>query len=415
MSVVGGSTAQDAAASFQPGDLHPPSPSGAATERTPAPADMGDAPSKAVTARDLRLDFFRGISLFLIFIDHIPGNVLGNFTIQSTGFSDAAEIFIFVSGYTAALVYGRVLVRRGPVVAAAKIFYRVWQIYVAHIFISLIYLALVSLNTLSFNDRMFGKELGVAKFFNEPYIAVIRLMELRFQPAFLDILPLYIVLLAIFPLVLVLLRRHPLAALLPSLALYVAAQVFGLNLYGYPGFRPWFFSPFAWQLLFVIGATSGYPQTAGHPITSRLLDRLLLPAAAIAAIAASIRLTWTVHHFWDAVPALFIEALWPINKMALAPIRLLNFLALAVIVVKLTPVDALFLRWRITRPIVRCGQYSLQIFCLGILLSVIGQFVLAQWDNSVATQIAISATGLMIMIGTAHLIDWYRAIDRATA
>src|ERR1700722_18157158 len=203
MSVVGGSTAQNAAASLQPGDLHIPPHSGA-TERAPAPAGKGDALSKAVAARDLRLDFFRGISLFLIFIDHIPGNVLENFTIQSIGFSDAAEIFIFVSGYTAALVYGRALVRRGPIVATAKIFYRVWQIYVAHIFIFLIYLALVSFNTLNFPDQMFGRELRVVKFFTEPYIAVIRVLELRFQPAFLDILPLYIVLLASFPLVLML-------------------------------------------------------------------------------------------------------------------------------------------------------------------------------------------------------------------
>jgi hypothetical protein len=95
-------------------------------ERAPIPvAQQGDAPLTAVTGRDLRLDFFRGIALFLIFIDHIPGNVLGHFTIQNIGFSDAAEIFIFVSGYTAALVYGRAMLKQGSIVATAKIFYRV--------------------------------------------------------------------------------------------------------------------------------------------------------------------------------------------------------------------------------------------------------------------------------------------------
>jgi hypothetical protein len=237
---------------------------------------------------------------------------------------------------------------------------------------------------------------------------------LRFQPAFLDILPLYIVLLATFPLVLMLLRRHVLAALIPSLSVYAAAQLFELNLSGYPGFRPWFFSPFAWQLLFVIGATCGYPRTVRHLITPTLLNRLIVPAAGIAVIAVTIRLSWTIHSFWDAVPAILLDRLWPIDKTAMAPIRLLDFLALAIVVVKLTAIDAPFLRWRITQPAIRCGQYSLQIFCLGILLSVIGQFALAQWNNNLAMQFAVSAIGIIIMIGTAQIISWYRAIDRAT-
>jgi hypothetical protein len=400
----------------QTGDVQELSQTDRSTGRAPVLAiEKRDGPVKGVTGRDLRLDFFRGISLFLIFIDHIPGNILGQFTIQNIAFSDAAEIFIFVSGYTAALVYGRAMLKQGTIVATAKIFYRVWQIYVAHVFIFLIYLAFVSYNTLNFPDQMFGKELRVAKFFTEPYIAVIRALELRFQPAFLDILPLYIVLLAIFPLVLMLLRRHALAALIPSLAIYAAAQLFGLNFYGYPGFRPWFFSPFAWQLLFVIGASCGYPGTTRRLMTPTLLNHLIVPAAVIAAIAATIRLSWTIHNFWGAVPAILLDRLWPVDKTALAPIRLLDFLALAIIVVKLTAIDAPFLRWRLTQPAIRCGQYSLQIFCLGILLSVIGQFALAQWNNSLAAQLAVSAIGIITMIGAAQIIGWYRAIDRATA
>jgi hypothetical protein len=94
---------------------------------------------------------------------------------------------------------------------------------------------------------------------------------------------------------------------------------------------------------------------------------------------------------------------------------LVNFLALAIIVVRLTAIDAPFLRWRIARPAVRCGQHSLQIFCLGILLSVIGQFALAQWNGRVATQLAVCAIGIAIMVAIARIMDWYRAIDRATA
>jgi hypothetical protein len=399
----------------QPEGVREAAPAGLAAASARAPvAGKAGAGVKAGAGRDLRLDFFRGIALFLIFIDHIPGNVLGYFTVQSINFSDAAEVFIFVSGYTAALVYGRALLKQGVIVATARIFYRVWQIYLAHIFIFLAYTALVSYDALNFGDQMFGKELRIAKFFSEPNIAVIRVLELRYQPAFLDILPLYIVLLGTFPLVLMLLRRHVLAALIPSLAIYVAAQLFTLNLSGYPGFRPWFFSPFAWQLLFVIGAACGYPRGEQSLVSRKGLDRLIMPAALIVVVAGVIRLSWTLHHFWDAIPALWIDQLWPVNKTMLAPIRLVDFLALAIVVVRFTVVEASFLRWRITQPVIRCGQYSLQIFCLGVLLSVVGQFALAQWSNSLTMQFTVCAIGIAIMIATAKTIAWYRAIDRAT-
>jgi hypothetical protein len=377
--------------------------------------DSGTSIEARTTARDFRLDFFRGIALFLIFIDHIPGNVLSYFTVQSLGFSDAAEIFIFVSGYTAALVYGRILRKQGVMIATAKVFHRVWQLYVAHIFIFLIFAALVSYDTLASQSSFFAKELHVAKFFTEPYLAVIRVLELRFQPNYLDILPLYIVLLAAFPLVLVLLRWSALAALIPSFALYVAVQTLGFTLYGYPGYRPWLFNPLAWQFLFVIGAACGYARYDPRPLMPPRLDRLVVPAAVIVAVTVAIKLSWIVHNLAPGVPALLLERLWPIDKSNLAPIRLVHFLALAIVVIRFVAADARFLRWRVMAPIVRCGQYSLQIFCLGILLSVIGQLILAEWDDSLTAQLAVNAAGVALMIGAATLLSWYRTIDRTTA
>src|SRR5258708_34584938 len=87
----------------------------------------------AARARELRVDLFRGLALWLIFIDHVSPDVLSWFTIRSYGFSDAAEIFIFISGYTAAFVYGRAMFESGFVIASARILRRVWQIYAAHV------------------------------------------------------------------------------------------------------------------------------------------------------------------------------------------------------------------------------------------------------------------------------------------
>jgi hypothetical protein len=77
--------------------------------------------AKAIpTDRDLRLDLFRGIALWLIFLDHIPSNIVAWITIRNYGFSDATEIFIFISGYTAAFVYGRAMRDYGFVVSSAR-------------------------------------------------------------------------------------------------------------------------------------------------------------------------------------------------------------------------------------------------------------------------------------------------------
>src|SRR5947207_11124360 len=85
--------------------------------------------------RDLRLDFFRGLALWFIFLDHMPTNIVNWFTLRNYGLSDAAELFVFISGYTAALVYGYTMLERGFVVAGAHILKRAWQLYVAHIFL----------------------------------------------------------------------------------------------------------------------------------------------------------------------------------------------------------------------------------------------------------------------------------------
>ena len=167
-------------------------------------------------SRDLRLDFFRGLALIFIFIDHISENVLSYFTPQAVQFYDAAEIFIFISGYTAALVYGRTLASQGPLYATARIFSRAWQLYVAHIFLFMMFIAEVSYTVTTFNNPMYNDEMRVGDFLEEPHVAIIKALLLEFQPTFLDILLLYILLLVIFPVILLGLRARPLLVLIPS-------------------------------------------------------------------------------------------------------------------------------------------------------------------------------------------------------
>src|SRR5689334_6473366 len=124
----------------------------------PVPTAASTAASAAPAERELRLDLFRGLALWLIYVDHLPTSVLTWFTIRNYGFSDATEIFIFISGYTAAFVYGRAMLERGWVIAGARILKRVWQIYAAHIFLFMIYLAEISYVANKFGNPLYAEE-----------------------------------------------------------------------------------------------------------------------------------------------------------------------------------------------------------------------------------------------------------------
>src|SRR5215831_7006617 len=207
----------------------------------------------AVGERELRLDLFRGLALWLIFIDHLPPSLLTWFTIRNYGFSDATEIFIFISGYTAAFVYGRALLEHGLVVATARILRRAWQIYVAHVFLFTIFLAEISYVATNFVNPLYSEEMGIMEFLKQPDVAIIQALLLRFRPANMDVLPLYIVLMLALPLILVLMRWKPDVTLALSALLYGVTWHYDLYFSSYPnGF--WAFNPLAWQLLFVFGA-----------------------------------------------------------------------------------------------------------------------------------------------------------------
>jgi len=367
----------------------------------------------ARSQRDLRLDFFRGLALIFIFIDHIPENILSYFTLQAFQFYDAAEVFIFISGYTAALVYGRALALQGRFFATAQILRRAWQLYVAHIFLFMIFIAEVSYTVTTFNNPMYNDEMRVADFLEEPHIAIVKALLLQFQPTFLDILPLYILLLVIFPAILLGLRLQPLLVLIPSFLLYAVVQATGLAVPAYPEGHVWYFNPLAWQFLFTAGAALGLRRTTLSPHRrAPSAGAWLLMAMVIIGVAFIIRLSWTIHGVWDASPGLFLKELWPVNKNNLSPTRLVPFFAMVFVVGTLMPTDAAFLHSAAAKPLILCGQQSLEVFCLGILLSALGHFVLSEYSSAVVIQLTVNVAGVDAVCLTAKMIDWYKTMGR---
>jgi hypothetical protein len=373
----------------------------------PTAAPLPAAP--AATERDLRLDLFRGVALWLIFLDHIPENVVNWFTIRNYGFSDATEIFIFISGYTAAFVYGRAMRERGYLIASARILRRAWQIYVAHIFLFTIFMAEIAYVAATFDNPLYAEEMNILDFLKQPDVTIFQALLLKFKPVNMDVLPLYIVLLLLFPPALAMLMWQPAFALAASALLYVLTWNFDWNLPAYPH-GVWFFNPFAWQLLFVFGAwcALGGAKRLKPVLQSRTV---LVVAIAYLAFAFVITLTWYIEPLGRLVPNWLSEWMYPIDKTNLDVLRFAHFLALAAVTVRFVPRDWPGLKWPILQPAIRCGQHSLEIFCLGVFLAFAGQFVISEYSGGPLIQIAISITGIIIMIATANLISWYKVIE----
>ncbi len=362
------------------------------------------------TDRDLRLDLFRGLALWLIFLDHIPSNAVSWVTIRNYGFSDATEIFVFISGYTVAFVYGRSMYHNGFLIAAARVLKRAWQIYVAHIFLFAIYLAEISYIAHSFENPLYSEEMGVLKFLNNPDVTIIEAMLLKFKPVNMDVLPLYIVLLLGFAPFLWLLMRSPTSAMLASGAIYSLSWLFDWNLPAWPT-GVWLFNPFAWQFLFIFGA---WCALGGAVRLSRAINSpvTLVLAVLYLLFAFGIALTWHIPALGVYVPKIVGDFIYPIDKTNLDVLRILHFLSLAVITVRLVPRDWPALKSSWFKPAILCGQHSLGIFCLGVFLSFAGHFVFTEVSNRVPVQVFVSVAGIAIMAGVAWLISWYRLIER---
>jgi hypothetical protein len=250
--------------------------------------------------------------------------------------------------------------------------------------------------------------MGLADFAQEPYASVLHALTLTFQPGAVTILPLYIVLLACFPPLLILLTRHQLLPLALSVVLYALTQRFGWNLHTSPLGEPWIFNPFAWQLLFVIGATAGYHRMiASAPL--RLRPWIGWVAITVTVIFAVARIT-TVHRPYDLFSPLFSVPWfndWD-DKTQLSPLRLLNFIFLMLAMTHIVRAHSAFLQSWWARSVILCGQESLYVFCLGILLSQLGHLILTKYSNGAAAQIIVTVGGFGVMIGVAALLRLVR-------
>jgi hypothetical protein len=351
--------------------------------------------------RDLRIDFFRGLALWWIFTDHVPADWLGLFSIRNFALCDATEVFVLLAGYAGGIAYGGTMRKQGWLYAGADVVRRAWVLYIAHIFLFVVFAAQVgySANALDRNDYL--DEIHLDAFGGAPYRALLEALTLHFQPAYLNILPLYVTLLLMFAVALPLLRWPSVLAGL-SLAMYMAARIFDINLPSWTG-GGWFFNPFTWQLLFVMGAILSFAPG------ERPKKMLPLDITAVAVVVFGLLMQWVVWVYPALLahwPPAIVRLLMDVDKGGLHPFRLISILALTWLTARLVPGHAKWLSSRVAKPFVLAGQHSLPVFCAGIFLAFLGRLATEQ-NSGALMQITVNVLGAASLVTVAAVAAWY--------
>ena len=389
--------------------------------------------------RDPRLDFYRGIAMFIILTAHTPGNFFTSWIPARWGFSDATEIFVFCSGMASAIAFGTSYDRRGWLIGTARVLFRVWQVYWAHICLFLFIAMMIAWwDQIGFADKNYVRSLNLTPFFTgrtgseTGIVAVtsdnlIGLMTLSYVPNYFDILPMYIAILCLMPLMMGLAKVHVSLVFILSISLWFFAQSRILDWLGITAIdlhfnaepwshREWFFNPFAWQLIFF----TGFAFVRGWLPTPPVSIWLIIPAAIV--VAANVPLSNIGARFdlIDNVNAWRTENRIWITKTDFGILRYIHFLALAYLGYVIAGEGGRRLlpqgkhgipwvwKWLVTL-ITKVGQQSLAVFIFSMVLGRILGMLMDQTERSAAVVTTANLTGWALLIIVAYTAAWFKS------
>ncbi|AXI41304.1 OpgC family protein [Sulfitobacter sp. SK011] len=409
-------------------------------------ADATTIPSRPVTAlgamssvrvRDLRLDFFRGIAMFIILMAHTPGNFLTSWIPARWGFSDATEIFVFCSGMASAIAFGSAYDRMGWRLGSARVGFRVWQVYWAHIGLFVAVAALLAaIDFYGGYDKNYIGSLNLWKFFDDPAVPLVGLVTLTYVPNYFDILPMYMVVLILMPVIMALSRLHLGLVAAFVIVIWLMAQDALLQRLGMGHLhlalpaepwsdRTWFFNPFGWQLIFFTGFAFMRGWLPKPPVTNILIA--LAAFVVIANIPLSNIGVRAIARDWFFVTEsgnpvidarLAIKGL--IDKSDFGLFRYLHFLSLAYLAWVIAGdkganllargTGALASAWGgLVAIILKVGQQSLAVFVVSMFTARVMGFVMDLTGREVRTVLLVNLGGAAILVATAYGAGWFKS------
>ncbi len=359
------------------------------------------------------IDFWRGYALVSIFVNHVPGNFFERFQYRNVTLSDSAELFVFLAGWAMRLSIEN---PKRPMTTAGvihKLWGRAFTIYVAQTFITELAIFILAACSVLLDAPFLLDWHNVGAVFHQPVEAHVGLVLLTYQLGYFNILPLYVVLMVAAPFVAILYRAVPMAVLPLSLALYCLTLAFGWNIPSWPIEGTWFFSPAAWQLIYVLGFLLAGKTTDVGAFARQHLTAIRGAAWLILAIGVTVAST---RYFPDlfALPA--TGSLKVFDKTFMSPDRLISVLAIVAVgggffgtINAWTPNFGRFLSM--------LGRNSLQVFCAGSVLSLCGQIVRFIYGGSVVTDVVLFIVGVGMMASIAWMVEWrtHSRVDSARA
>lgn len=396
-------------------------------------ASTGTTVPVAKSARDPRLDFYRGIAMFIILVAHIPRNPWTGWIPARFGFSDATEIFVFCSGMASAIAFGGAFARKGWLMGSARVVFRVWQVYWAHIgLFFFVAMMMAALDTYGDFDKSYVNSLNLGHFFKDPMPQIVGIFTLTYVPNYFDILPMYLVVLALMPLFMALAGLSFWAVAATSVAIWFAANLGFLSLPAEPwSERSWYFNPFGWQLLFFTGFAFMRGWLPAPPASALLtwscVAFLLLSApfgswkvfnwisAANSDLGVEIRAVWAQMQAMESDGGFSLR-----DKTNFGILRYAHFLALAYLawVVageggrRLVAADsgAGARIWHaLLTVITKVGQQSLAVFVFSMAVARLLGFVLDQIGRTPASVALINLTGFAMIICVAYVAGWFKS------
>ncbi len=361
---------------------------------------------------DYRIDFFRGLALIFIFINHIPDNAFSYLTSRTYSLFDSAEVFMFLAGYSAGLSYYN-LVPQGIQAFAGKALRRARAILTYHLLLLIFVLAAAYLIAENAGIKT-GYEAFLEKIENDPWQVIIASPLLAFQAPLLDILPMYIAVMLFVPYLVWLRARSEMTLLVASGLVWMFASHFFPSIPTIIYDVNWNFNPFCWQFLFAIGIAFGWRTRIGAaPVATAEAKRVIdICCGVLVVFGAVVLMTIAFQSLDDAAANRLRSMYFSLNKQCLDIWRLAGLLASTYLISGYVRKDASWLKVAVSRWVCAAGAHSLPIFSLTVVLSFAGKFLAPPLGGGIQADAIVTGAGVAIILVVAMALreNWPDAI-----
>ena len=347
------------------------------------------------------VDFWRGLALVFIFINHIPGIYYSRFTHAAYSLSDSADLFVFLAGWALRLMVGTPDRQPSTWYLVFRLCGRAVTLYAAQILITMIALAMLAGCAILLNNPLLLEWHNATAVFHDPVATHVGLALITHQLGYFDILPLYVVLMLMAPGIAIVDRYAPQAVLPLSVLVYIVTLTFQISVPTWPVEGQWFFNPLAWQLVFVLGFVMAREDGVGGFVRRHIVPIRWAALPILVAALAFVLSGWWPDPTKFPQPRLFFL----IDKSFVTPPRLIQFLALVALMSVTYPYIL-----RASKGLVdflsMLGRNSLYVFCVGSILGLAGQIIRYIYQGNFVIDTAVVVFGVAIMAFTAWLPEW---------